>query len=208
MTYIYDILLNFKEELIDFYDWNKNDNIIHIRKIPILKIKTKDLYNIKNNNIKFNIDLLEIVKNKTEVFTPKLIKKIEYMFLLSDGNSVLGIMKKDKKIKKSSLLIDEEVDTLEDIKIIDYIDIEYKIIEKENINELRTRKQKEIEKFIKRELNKIKNEEDKLKYIYYECFNKKEDNIEKIIYKIIENISDITINKKLYNFFKLIEVHK
>ena len=38
MTYIYDILLNFKDELIEFYDWNKNDNIIHIRKIPLLKI--------------------------------------------------------------------------------------------------------------------------------------------------------------------------
>ena len=43
MTYIYDILLNFKEELIEFYDWNKNDNIIHIRKIPLLKISNGHL---------------------------------------------------------------------------------------------------------------------------------------------------------------------
>jgi len=33
MTYIYDILLNFKDDLYEFYDWNKTDNIIHIRKI-------------------------------------------------------------------------------------------------------------------------------------------------------------------------------
>lgn len=208
MTYIYDILLNFKEELIEFYDWNKNDNIIHIRKIPLIKIPTKDLYNIKNNNIKIEFDFLEKIKNKTEIFTPKLIKKMEYMFLISDGNSILGIMKQDKKIKKSSLLIDEELDTLEEVKIIDYEHIEYKIIDKEVIDELKTRKQKEIEKFIIKEIEKIKHEEEKLKYIYYDCFNKKEINTEKIIYQIKEGIKDININKKLYNFFKLIEVHK
>lgn len=208
MTYIYDILLNFKEELYEFYDWNKNDNIIHIRKIPIIKISTNDLYNIRNNDVKFEYPFLEKIKNKTEIFTPKLVKKIEHMFLLSDGNSVLGIMKQDKKIKKSSLLIDEELDTLEEMKLLDYENIEYKIKEKIEKNEFKTRKQIEREKFIKKELNKIKNEEDKLKYIYYECFNKKEENIEKINYEIIENINDLNINKKLYNFFKLTEVHK
>ena len=208
MTYIYDILLNFKDELIEFYDWNKNDNIIHIRKIPLFKITSKDLYNIKNSNIKFEYNFLEKIKNKTELFTSKLIKKIEYMFLISDGNTILAILKQDKKIKKSSLLIDEELDTLEEVKLLDYIDVEYKILEKEKLNELKTRKQKEIEKFIIKEINKIKNEEEKLKYIYYECFDKKETNIEKIIYKIKEGINDTNVSKKIYNFLKLIEVHK
>ena len=65
MNYIYDILLNFKEEYYDFYDWNKNDNIVHIRKIPILKIDTIDLYNIKNNKIKIELKFLEKIRNKT-----------------------------------------------------------------------------------------------------------------------------------------------
>ena len=38
MTYIYDILLNFNEEYYEFYDWNKEDTIVHIKKIPIYKI--------------------------------------------------------------------------------------------------------------------------------------------------------------------------
>lgn len=208
MTYIYDILLNFKDELYDFYDWNKIDNIIHIRKIPIFKIDTKDLINIKNNNIIIDEKILEQIKNKAEIFTPKNIKKMEYMFLLSDGKYVLGALKQGRKIKKSSLLIDEEMDILEEIDNLDYIKIEYKIINKEYNDELKTRKQKETEKFIKKELNKIKKEDDKLKYLYYECFNEKEENIEKIIYKITENISNLDINKKLYNFFKLTEVYK
>lgn len=208
MTYIYDILLNFKDELYDFYDWNKIDNIIHIRKIPILKIDTKDLINIKNNNIIIDEKILEQIKNKAEIFTPKNIKKMEYMFLLSDGKYVLGILKQGRKMKKSSLLIDEEMDILDEIDNLEKINIDYKIIAKEYNDELKTRKQKETEKFLKKELNKIKNEDDKLKYLYYECFNEKEENIEKIIYKIKESISNLDINKKLYNFFKLIEVYK
>lgn len=208
MTYIYDILLNFKDELYDFYDWNKIDNIIHIRKIPVLKIDTKDLINIKNNNIIIDEKILEQIKNKAEIFTPKNIKKMEYMFLLSDGKYVLGILKQGRKMKKSSLLIDEEMDILDEIDNLEKINIDYKIIAKEYNDELKTRKQKETEKFLKKELNKIKNEDDKLKYLYYECFNEKEENIEKIIYKIKESISNLDINKKLYNFFKLIEVYK
>ena len=38
MNYIYDILLNFNDMLYDFYDWNVKDNILHIRKIPLIQI--------------------------------------------------------------------------------------------------------------------------------------------------------------------------
>lgn len=208
MIYIYDILLNFKDELYDFYDWNKNDNIIHIRKIPLIKIKEKDLVNIKNNNVKFDEETLNQIKDKTEIFTPKISKKIEYMTLLSDGNYVIGLQIEGKKIKKSSLLIDEELDILEDVNNLDFMNINYKIINKGINNELKTRKQRETEKFIKKGINKIKNDEEKLKYLYYECFDKKEENKEKILHKMLNNINNLDVNKKIYNFLKLIEVYK
>lgn len=208
MIYIYDILLNFKDELYDFYDWNKNDNIIHIRKIPLIKIKEKDLVNIKNNNVKFDEETLNQIKDKTEIFTPKISKKIEYMALLSDGNYVIGLQIEGKKIKKSSLLIDEELDILEDVNNLDFMNINYKIINKNINNELKTRKQRETEKFIKKGINKIKNDEEKLKYLYYECFDKKEENKEKILHKMLNNINNLDVNKKIYNFLKLIEVYK
>lgn len=208
MIYIYDILLNFKDELYDFYDWNKNDNIIHIRKIPLIKIKEKALVNIKNNNVKFDEETLNQIKDKTEIFTPKISKKIEYMTLLSDGNYVIGLQIEGKKIKKSSLLIDEELDILEDVNNLDFMNINYKIINKGINNELKTRKQRETEKFIKKGINKIKNDEEKLKYLYYECFDKKEENKEKILHKMLNNINNLDVNKKIYNFLKLIEVYK
>lgn len=208
MNYIYDILLNFKDELYDFYEWNKEDNIIHIRKIPIIKISEDDLYNIKNNYIQIDESFLEKIKNKTEIFTSKNIKKIEYACLLTDSNSIIAINRMDKKIKRSSLLIDEELDSLNDIDNLKIEKIKYDIIKKINYNEFKTRKQIEITKYIKKEFNKIKKEEDKLKYIYYDCFNKKEDSIEKIIDNIENKLDDINICNKLYKFFKLTKIHK
>ena len=54
MNYIYDILLNFKKEFFEFYEWNLNDDIIHIRKIPVFKVRKNQLYDFKNCNLKLN----------------------------------------------------------------------------------------------------------------------------------------------------------
>ena len=205
MNYIYDILLNFKERYYDFYEWNNSDTISHIRKIPMYKIDQKDLFNIKNNNIKLDISFLDKIENKTEMFTNKGVINIKYACLLTDGNSIIGINYKDKKLKISSLLIDEELDALEDTYNMDIDKIDY-IVEKINNYELKTRKCIEQEKFLKKELNKIK-DKDKLEYLYYECFDKKETNID-IIMKYLSNLNDEKIIDKLYNFFKLTSVNK
>ena len=99
------------------------------------------------------------------------------------------------------------MDVLEEIEREEMTKIEYKIVDKEGTKELKTRKQNEIEKFVKKELEKIKNQDEKLKYIYYECFNKKEKSKEKILIEL-NNINNHIINEKLYKFFKLIEVKK
>lgn len=207
MNYIYDILLNFKDDYYDFYDWNKNDSIIHIRKIPIFRVSTNDLLNIKNNKIKLDISFVEKLDNKTEMFTNKGVKKIKNACLLSDGDSTIGINIVQKKIKISSLLIDEELDSLEDVYMMDVENIEYTIKNYCNKCELKTRKQLEVDAFLKKELSKIGKDNEKLKYLYYECFDKKEDNIKKIKLEL-ESLTDENIINKLYNFFKLLEVNK
>ncbi len=32
MEYVYDIVLNFRDKYYDFYEWNKKDKIINIKK--------------------------------------------------------------------------------------------------------------------------------------------------------------------------------
>ena len=35
MNYIYDIVLNFNKEYYNFFEWNKRDNIVNVKKIPL-----------------------------------------------------------------------------------------------------------------------------------------------------------------------------
>ena len=77
MNYIYDIILNFQEVIYDFYEWNQTDSISHIRKIPVFKVNSRDLYTIWNYNVIFDISFLEKIKNKTEIFAGKSIKNLE-----------------------------------------------------------------------------------------------------------------------------------
>lgn len=210
MNYIYDILLNFKEELYDFFDWNGCDNIMHIRKIPLFKIDSEDLFNIKNNIIELDTTFLEKIKNKTEVFSSKNIRNLEYACLFSDGYYTLGLQIQDKKIKKSSLLIDEELEVLDTTLRMEKLELNYKIIKSVDINNFKTRRELEVEKYVKKEIKKISKEEEKLKYIYYECFNEKEENKDKILLKLETEINNNinNIDQKLYKFFKLTQVHK
>ena len=54
MNYIYNIALNFQKNFVDFFEWNLNDNIIYINKIPIFKVSNYDFNNIKNMYVQFD----------------------------------------------------------------------------------------------------------------------------------------------------------
>ena len=69
MIYIYDILVNFsKKEPYDFYEWNKDDEVINIKKIKLVRVTTKTLK-----------ELLEYESNIEKDF---LLKIYNYAFLL------------------------------------------------------------------------------------------------------------------------------
>ena len=100
MNYIYDIYLNLNEKNFDFFDWNKNDKLIHIKKIPVFKINEADLKELINNQIKINEDFLLKIYNKTEIWNS--IEKIKYCALFSIYTTIIAIEfdKQGKSIKK------------------------------------------------------------------------------------------------------------
>jgi len=191
MNYIYDIYLNLNETLYDFFDWNKNDKLIHIKKIPVFKINEEILKTLIHNQIKINEDLLIQIYNKTEIWN--MSGKISYCALFSDNNTILAIEfdKCGKSIKKSFLFIDEELEVLEIIDKLNERYIDFNILNKEK-KFFKTRKQIKEEKFISNELKNM--EDNRLNYIYFECFGKHEKN-KKII---LENINKISKNSKTY----------
>jgi len=66
MYYYYDILLNFQDDgtLYEFYEWEENDELDFVKKIPLFKVSSsilKDLLNIKLN---FQKNLRVVLKIK------------------------------------------------------------------------------------------------------------------------------------------------
>lgn len=209
MNYVYDVLLNFNKELYDFFDWNSSDIISHIRKILLFRVNNKVMNDLKNNNIMVNQDFLTKISNRTEMFTSQNVKIINYACLFTNGLEVIAL-KFDKNglvMHKSHLLVDEEEEVLDSINDLEEYDLKYKVLNSMPINYFKTRKEREIEKFIDKKLKEITNDDtEKLRYLYYECFNKREENIDKIILKInaeLKNNWD-SFYDKVYNFFKLI----
>jgi len=193
MKYIYDIILNFNERLYEFYEWKDNDNIEYIKKIPIFKVSNNVLMDLKNNKVVMDIEFIKNMYNKCEIYTNTGISTIEYASLFCSDDSIIAIEFNEKGVSifRSDLLIDEALDILDYVKKLKISNIEYNIVSK-NKKLLMTRKEVGMLKFIKKELNIINKKDniDKLKYIYYECFNKIEDNINKIILDLEKYISN------------------
>ena len=205
MKYVYDILLNFNEKLYEFYEWMDDDYFDYIKRIGIIKVSKDTLIDIKTNKIMIDDELVKQIKNTCEIYTNKSTKFVEYACLFCSNSLVLAVEFNYKgiSIMKSDLLIDEALDIIEVCKKMKPINLNYKIINKEEYNNLITRKEEEMINFMKRKINIIyKNKKiDKLKYLYYECFKKEEDNILTIYNDLINYTSSFPIN--LYDLLML-----
>lgn len=205
MNYIYDIYLNLNNTLYDFFDWNKNDKLIHIKKIPIFKINEESFKNYVHNSIKINETFLNYVHKKTDVWNKDF--SIPYCALFSDCNDILCVeFNKDGiSIKKSFLSIEEELEIIETITRLKESNIDFEIIKKDFLP-LKTRKQIKDENFVDKELKNI--DKKKLDYIYFECFGKHETNKQIILNKLKKLSKSSKSYKNLYDILKLTSTSK
>ncbi len=197
MNYIYDIVLNFNKEYYNFFEWNKKDNISNIKKIPIF-IVSNDIFNsMKYDIVKVGSSFIELIKDKTYTYSKK---NSIIGCLFSNGKEVIGVMfdLNGNLIKRSSLLLDEEEEVLEEIYDDNNFDIDIISIKKkkiDNINRMQKEKSNYLLKYIKKE-NNITN----LKYLYYDYFEKEEDNISMIKDKLTNEIVN-NFNKKVSKLY-------
>ena len=208
MNYIYDILLNFQKEFYEFYEWNNSDEIMHIRKIPFFRVSSRDLKTIKNSVVKFDKDFCEKIYNKTEKFKKVKVSFLNYVFLLSDGKQVMAVKLGKNGIVnyKSSLLLDEEEEIAEMAFDLKLYDLKYTVVDTSPICFL-TRDEKDSLRLAANKLKLLYNqkEDDKLRFLYLECFDEKEDDINKIFMRLqleVENNQKNT--SKIIDFFKII----
>ena len=210
MNYIYDIFLNYNNLVYDVFEWNKEDKITHIRKIPFIVIDSLDLYNLINKNVVIDNTFLAKIYRKTEVFSKKSPYCLDYSFLATDKVEVVAFkLDKNGMIKEySKLLIAEEIEVLNYSESLSMQTIEYQIISDKIIEQFQTRNENKIKKFIYKELKLMQNDLDKLNFLCLECFGQiKSANPLNVIYQQLENNWE-NIYIKVYNFLKMITIKR
>lgn len=204
MNFIYDIVLNFNKDFYNFFEWNKNDNIINVKKIPIFLIDNDTFTSMKYDNVIVSKDFIDLIKDKTYTYTRS---KLGISCLISNNKEVIAVLFNDNGnlIKRSSLMLDEEEEVLDEIEN----DSLYKIniIKRRKVNiENVNRNIKEKKDFLIKYINKEKNDIN-LKYLYYDYFEKDENNIKTIKNDLIKEIKN-NWNKKLNNFYDTVKIFK
>ena len=71
--YLTDIVVNFQNYFLDYFDWNKFDKIDTLKKTFIFKVD--NLENIIYFNAQFDSKFLDLIKNKTFNFLYNSIRK-------------------------------------------------------------------------------------------------------------------------------------
>lgn len=203
MNYIYDIILNFNEEFYDFYEWKNNDNVINVRKIPVLKVDENTYVSLRNNKVQVSMETIDLLKKNFSLYNEKIEGNI--ICLITNGMSAFGVMFNNNGylIKRSSMLFDEEEEVIDESENIKEVKIEFIKNEKQKSNNI-SRIVKEKQKFIKDYISSL-DDELTLKYIYYDYFEKEENknNIKEILLSEINSEWNSKLSK-LYDLTKLL----
>lgn len=203
MNYIYDIILNFNEKFYDFYEWKSNDNVINVRKIPVLKVDENTYIALRNNKVQVSLETIEVLKKNFSLYNEKIEGNI--ICLITNGMSAFGVMFNNNGylIKRSSMLFDEEEEVIDESENIKEVKIEFIKNEKQEKNNV-SRIVKEKQKFINDYISSL-DDELTLKYIYYDYFEKEENknNIKEILLKEITRKWNNKLSK-LYDLTKLL----
>ena len=206
MKLIYDIVLNFNDtnNNYEFYEWKKDDSFTYIEKIPIIKVSSKQMDELINHTFIVPKSFLNRIVNKTI----SINTIISYSVLLTDSIRVIAFLfdKTGLIKKKSNLLIDEEEDILMDTINLEKESLSYKLIDKIDNNTFLTRKEKEIQKYLLREINKsyLKKDYEMIHYLYCELSNKKRNREEE--YQYIINCINANYQDTYQNLFEIINL--
>lgn len=203
MNFIYDIVLNFNKEYYNFFEWNKKDNVVNIKKIPLFVVNNDIFKSMKYDIVTVSKSFIEIIKEKTYTYNRQ---KLSNSCLLSNGKEVIGLLFNEKGdlIKRSSLLLDEEEEVLDEIYSDELFDIEIVKIKKGKENNNINRIEKEKMDFLIRYINK-ENNAINLKYLYYDYFEIDQDDTYIIKDSLIQEIKN-NWNKRFDNFYETVKI--
>lgn len=208
MIFVYDILINFidSKRIYEVFEWNKDDEIEHIKRIPLFLVEHSFIDGLIRYDVSVSKEFLESIKDKTLLYRGG---KIKYATLLTEGNRVYAFeFNYDGVVEYySSLLLDEEEETLELIPQLDIYKVDYKINGKDKKVILLTRKDEQNRNYIINDLKytyKSRNYS-KLKYLYNECFEDDKTTNKEKLDRLLSSLDkiDSPVRNKLNYILKL-----
>ncbi len=211
MRDIYDILVNFKKYPYEFYEWEKEDNIDHVKKIKAVKTNDKTLFDIINYDVKITGDLLKEIEYKTDVFKNHKVINLKYALIVHNECVAIALLLNDDGmvIKKSKLLFDEEDDVIRKGLNSEILKIKYEVVSLKSNNLKCTRKESETINLLLKYINNIyvNKNEDELKYVYFECFDENQKDYKKAYENLKSSILNLDFNiiNKLKNLINVIK---
>jgi len=210
MIYIYDLILNWSNKRrYEFFEWNNNDEIEYIKKIPIFRIS--NFNEVIDSEFKVSDNFLNKIFNKTEVYNNRAFDKVEYCCILCDDVRAVACEFNDegKLMYSSNIYFLDLEEVLNLSKKIKSICIEGNILNKkrEVCDLYLTRKEIKKKKRLLEDINySYQNKDlDKLKYYYYKLFNKESDDLE-IIKRSLDNSLNNVYNYKHDELYKIMNL--
>lgn len=211
MIYIYDVTVNFNDDILNFYEWEENDILNRVKKTLLIKVNNNFYKKLIQKSIILDASFLDLIKNKTEIHNNKQNEALPYACIFTNGSDALMVSfnKKGKIMERSKFPIDEELEILEIASNLIERTIKHKLIKSNYKLEILRREEKRILNLILKELELIKDDKEKIKYLYFEWFNKRSesDNLyEELIKDIKGNFSEK--HKEFLDILKLITIQK
>ena len=208
MTYVYDILLQFTDvnTYLNFFEWDNRKLLTHIKKIPLLKISSKQLIEIYQNKIQLN----ESSWNKLHGKSYQINKKRLYAFLVTDGMKVVALAFNQNYIleKRSEVLLEEEEEIIRLSDNLPFTKLDYQILNQTYYTRFLTKKEMMIKSYLQLEFTKSYKNEDinKLTYLYKEYFDCMESNLKKMYEQLLNSLNHV--NKKHEKIYDLLQLVK
>lgn len=197
MQYYYDVLGNFSEYILKFYEWESNDDIVNIKKIPFIKISKEDMRVLLSYSV--ILEMESIVRNSKD--------KTNYLLFSTGCDALMVELNQEGKIiYYSSLLIEDELEVNELAHNMNTTKLKFKVLDKiKNLSDYR--QGEKAKNLIVHELKKIRDNDnkDECLYYYYEWFHVSTDDYDKAIKKMFLEIKK-PFNKDMERIEKLIRL--
>ena len=186
MHYYYDLLVNLDEVAWEFYEWEKKDVILPIKKIPFLRINEKEFKEISAYEGKIEKNWLEPYIGKTQI---KKDKSKNLLLSTTKNSLAIEINSTGQIISRSKLLIEDENNCNELASSLKETTIPFSSQQKIPLRSdfRQAIKEKNLIKIELKTLKETKNTT-KCSYLYYEWFNILEDDLSTMLENCLEEL--------------------